>query len=109
MEIEQLELNLWDCLETALLFPQTADLHQLCDALDREIAMQPVSSQLTVAADVLVQLSQVYAKRVELSLSSWERRYNPTEPLVDLGECVQLFVQTLHLDVADLFEDDEPV
>ncbi len=109
MEIEQLELDLWDSLETAVKFPQTADLHQLCDALEHEIAMQPVSSQLTVVADVLVQLSQVYAERVELSLSGWERWYNPTEPVVDLGECVQLFLQSLHLDVADLFEDDEPV
>jgi len=44
-----------------------------------------------------------------LLLSGWERRYNPAEPVVDLENCVELFVQSLHLDVAELFEPDAPV
>lgn len=46
MEIEQLELDLWDSLETAVKFPQTANLHQLCDALEQEVAMQPVEIEM---------------------------------------------------------------
>ena len=42
-------------------------------------------------------------------LSNWERRYNPAEPVVDLEKCVELFVQSLQLDVAELFEPDAPV
>jgi len=109
MEIEQLELDLWRSLETATKFPQTADFSQLCDALEWEISEQSTAEQLIVAADVFVQLSQIYAARVELLLSSWERRYKPSEPVVDLENCVELFVQSLHLDVADLFEPIEPV
>ena len=65
--------------------------------------------QLQTAAEVFAQLAQIYAARVEELLSSWERRYNPTEPTVDLEDCVDLFVQSLHLDVADLFEAPESV
>jgi len=109
VEIEQLELDLWRSLSTAIKFPETADFHGLCNALESEIAHQPVREQLQIAAQVLVELAQVYAARVELLLSSWERRYNPAEPVVDLENCVELFVQSLHLDVAELFEPDAPV
>ena len=109
MEIEQLELDLWRSLETATKFPQTADFSQLCDALEWVISEQSTAEQLIVAADVFVQLSQIYAARVELLLSNWERRYNPFEPVVDLENCVELFVQSLHLDVASLFEPIEAV
>jgi len=109
MEIEQLELDLWRSLETAAKFPQTADFPKLCDALDQAIAPQSTSEQLILGAEAISQLSQLYAARVELLLSDWERRYNPTEPVVDLEDCVGLFVQSLNLDVADLFEPPEAV
>ena len=109
MEIEQLELDLWRTLETSAQFPQTADFPKLYAALEREIVEQSVRQQLQTAAEVFTQLSRIYAARVEELLSSWERRYNPTEPTVDLDDCVELFVQSLHLDVAELFEPLEPV
>jgi len=109
MEIEQLELDLWRSLSTAIKFPETADFQGLYNALESEIAHQPVREQLQIAAQALVELAQVYAARVELLLSGWERRYNPAEPVVDLENCVELFVQSLHLDVAELFEPDAPV
>ena len=104
MEIEQLELDLWRSLSTSAQFPQTADFPKLYAALEREIVEQPVRQQLQTAAEVFAQLSRIYAARVEELLSSWERRYNPIEPTVDLNDCVELFVQSLHLDVAELFE-----
>jgi len=109
VEIEQLELDLWQSLETAIKFPQTAEFHNLCTALEFEIAEQRVSEQLRIASDVIVQLSEIYAARSEILLSEWERRYNPTEPVVDIDGCVELFVQSLNLDVAELFEPLEPV
>jgi len=104
-----LELDLWRSLSTAIKFPETADFQGLYNALESEIAHQPVREQLQIAAQALVELAQVYAARVELLLSGWERRYNPTESVVDLENCVELFVQSLQLDVAGLFEPDEPV
>ena len=109
MEIQQLELDLWQSLETASRFPETADLRSLCDALEQTLLDQSLAEQLAVAGNVLVQLSEVHAARADLLISRWERRHNPTEPVVNLEECVELFVQSLSLDVTDLFEEPEPV
>lgn len=107
MEVQQLELDLWQSLETASRFPETADLRSLCDALEQTLSDQSLAEQLAVAGDVLVQLSEVYAARADLLISRWERRHNPTEPVVNLEKCVDLFVQSLSLDVTDLFEEPE--
>lgn len=109
MEIQQLELDLWQSLETAAKFPQTADFPKLCNALDSAIAPQSTSEQLILGAEAIAQLSHIYAARVELLLCGWEQRYNPIEPVIDLDDCVGLFVQSLNLDVADLFEPLEAV
>lgn len=109
MEVQQLELDLWQSLETASRFPETADLRSLCDALEQTLSDQSLAEQLAVAGDVLVQLSEVHAARADLLISRWERRYNPKEPVVNLEECVDLFVQSLSLDVTDLFEEPEPM
>ncbi|PSB23334.1 hypothetical protein C7B61_11800 [filamentous cyanobacterium CCP1] len=109
MEVQQLELDLWQSLETAARFPETADLRSLCDALEQTLSDQSLAEQLAVAGDVLVQLSEVCAARADLLISRWERRHNPTEPVVNLEECVDLFVQSLSLDVTDLFEEPEPM
>jgi hypothetical protein len=109
MEVQQLELDLWQSLEKASRFPETADLRSLCDALEHTLSNQSLAEQLTVAGDVLVQLSEVHAARANLWISGWERRHNPAEPVVNLEECVDLFVQSLTLDVSELFEEPEPI
>lgn len=88
MKIEQLELDLWQSLETAAQFPQTADFPKLYNALDQAIAPQSTSEQLILGAEVIAQLSQLFAARVELLLCDWEQRYNPIEPVIDLDDCV---------------------
>nr|RNJ69406.1 MAG: hypothetical protein EDM05_08995 [Leptolyngbya sp. IPPAS B-1204] len=109
MEIQQLELDLWQSLEAASRFPETADLRSLCDALEHTLADQSLAEQLTVAGDVLVQLSEVHAARANLLISGWERQHNPVEPVVNLENCVDLFVQSLTLDVSELFEEPGPI
>ncbi len=109
MQIQQLELDLWQSLETASRFPETANLRSLCDALERILSDQPLIDQLNMAGDVLVQLSEVHAARADILISQWEHQHNPNEPVVNLEGCADLFVQSLALDVADLFEDPEPV
>jgi hypothetical protein len=109
MEVQQLELDLWQSLETASRFPETANLRSLCDALEQTFSDQSLAEQLTVAGDVLVQLSEICGARADLLISGWEHQHNPTEPVVNLEECVDLFVQSLSLDVTDLFEEPEPV
>lgn len=109
MEIQQLELDLWESLETASRFPETADLRSLCDVLEQTISGRSVAEQLNMAGKVLVQLSEVYAARSQMMISIWEHRHTPSEPVVDLEDCVDLFVQSLSLDVAELFEEPESV
>lgn len=109
MEVQQLELDLWQSLEAASRFPETADLRSLCDALEQTLSDQSLAKQLTVAGDVLVQISEVHAARADLLISGWERRHNPAEPVVNLENCLDLFVQSLTLDVSELFEEPEPI
>jgi hypothetical protein len=105
----QSELDLWQSLETASKFPEMADLLKLLEALERTISKQPLIQQLHIAGDALVQLSRVCAARAELMVNQWEHQYNPTEPVVDLEGCVELFVQSLSLDVAEFFSEPDSV
>ena len=90
MEVQQLEFDLWQSLETASRFPETGDLRSLCDALEQTLCDQSLAEQLTVAGDMLVQISKVHAARASLLILGWERRHNPAEPVIDLNNCVDL-------------------
>jgi hypothetical protein len=109
MEIRQLELDLWQSLEAATRYPETANLQRLCDALEGAIAHQPLQEQLQVAGEMLRQISEVYAARAEWMMSGWEHQHNPQEPVVDLEDYAELFAQSLSLDLGDLFEEPEAV
>ena len=108
MEIEQLEIDLWQSLETARQFPETLDVRSLCDALEQVVKGQPIAQQLEIASTALAQLSEVYADRAEKWMADWQQRHDPQDPLVALEQCVDLFVQSLHLEVSDLFEPQDP-
>jgi len=109
MEIRQLELDLWESLDVASQFPETADLRSLCNALEETLGGQSIAAQLTLAGDVLMQCSEVYAAKADLLISRWERRHSPMEPIVDLDNCIDLFVQSLSLDLTELFDEPELV
>jgi hypothetical protein len=117
METEQLELDLWNALAMARQFPETMDVRPLagisksalCDALEQAIVDQPLAEQLRVVAEGIEQLVGVYAERADYLIDGYERRHNPQEPIVDLEGCVELFVQSLQLDVSELMEPEEGV
>jgi hypothetical protein len=117
MEIEQLELDLWNALEMARQFPETMDVRPLagisksalCDALEKAIVDQPLAEQLRVVAEGIEQLVGVYAERADCLIDGYECRHNPQEPIVNLEGCVELFVQSLQLDVSELMEPEEEV
>ena len=50
MEIEQLELDLWQSLETAIKYPQTSDFSKLYDALEQAITQESIGEQLILGA-----------------------------------------------------------
>jgi len=107
--IDWLKAELWQALAVALEYPATAELHPLYAALDRLMSGQSLARQLQIAGTVLLQLSEIYAARFELSISEWERQHQPFEPIVSLESCVDLFVQSLSLNLSELFEVASPV
>jgi hypothetical protein len=109
MEIQQLELNLWQSLETATRYPETANVQRLCDALEGAIAHRPLLAQLQIAGEMLQQISAVYAARAEWMMTGWEHRHNPQEPIVALDDVAELFAQSLSLGLDELFEEPEAV
>ena len=60
-------------------------------------------------AEGIEQLVGVYAERADYLIDGYERRHNPQEPIVNLDDCVELFVQSLQLDVSELMEPEEEV
>jgi hypothetical protein len=109
MEMRQLELDLWQSLDAAVRYPETANVQRLCDALEGAIAHQPIQEQLQMAGELLRQISEVYAARAAWLMDGWEYRHNPQEPIVALDEDANFFAQSLSLDLDDLFEEPEAV
>ncbi|MDZ4877864.1 MAG: hypothetical protein CLLPBCKN_007299 [Chroococcidiopsis cubana SAG 39.79] len=104
LEIVQLELDLWQALDDATSAPETADVRSLLLSLDRAMEHGELAQQLAIGAEGLARIAAVYAARAESLIWEWESQYNPTEPVVDVEGCTDLFVQSLHLDLSDLIE-----
>jgi hypothetical protein len=109
MEVVQLQLDLWQSIETAAQFPETADVRSLCWLLEQSVADQPLSEQLQVSAAAIAQIADVFVTRADLLITNWKQHYDPSEPVVDLDDCSELFVQSLHLDLDELFEEPDEV
>ncbi len=110
-------LDLWhdlaQQLEAALQFPADADLTALAQRLEQlftqQLVHQPLRIQLQIAGTVLVQLVEIHAARADLLITNWESQHRPQEPLVELQSCLDLFVQSLSLNLSELFEEPDPV
>jgi hypothetical protein len=109
MEMRQLELDLWQSLDVAVRYPETANVQRLCDALEGAIADHPLQEQLQIAGELLRQISEVYAARAAWLMDGWEYRHNPQEPIVALDDDANFFAQSLSLELNDLFEEPEAV
>lgn len=109
MEIVQLKLDLWQALDDATSAPKTADVRSLLLSLERVMESRTLAQQLAIGAEGLARIAAVYAARAESLIWEWESQYNPTEPVVDVDECADLFVQSLHLDLSDLLEPPQAV
>jgi hypothetical protein len=109
MQIVQLELDLWQSLEVAAQFPETADVVALCVQLERAMTDYPLSEQLQVGGEAISQLAEVFVARADWMISGWQHRHSPIEPVIKMEDCSELFVQSLYLDVSEFFEEPEPV
>jgi hypothetical protein len=55
MEMWQLELDLWQSLNAAVRYPETANVQRLCNALEGVITHHPLQTQLQVAGEMYQQ------------------------------------------------------
>lgn len=99
-----LKAELWQALALALELPTSAQLEPLYQALEHLMSGKPLALQLQIAGTVLLQLSEIYVARFDQSVAEWESQYQPLEPVVSLESCVDLFVQSLSLNLSELFE-----
>ena len=67
MQIEQLELGLWEVLKEAASAPDEADLGQLLDGLDAALLSLDTGGQLQVAAEAIAQIAQVFCDHSSLA------------------------------------------
>lgn len=75
MQYQQLELDLWQELESAAAVPQSADLKQLCHLLEQAVAQLPQPQQLAAAAEAIEQLVEIYARRADWLIATWKEAY----------------------------------
>ena len=91
----QLELDLWHNLATAKDEPETADILQLWQDLEKVIEQSELDQQLRVAGDAIASIVEVYAIRANAILSSLEVHDTKTEPILSEGFLSDLTPQTL--------------
>ncbi len=109
MQAGKLLSELRQAIAGALETPGSAELNLFYERLEGLISGQPLALQLQLAGTILLQLCELYAARFDLSISNWESQHQPLEPVVSLESCVDLFVQSLSLNLSELFEPEIPV
>ena len=103
MTVLQLELNLWQQLTEAQQSPQAVDWHQLCLAFDEAIDQTPVGLRLTMAANAIEQMADVFAARADEFFSTWHRQRVANEgPILDDDLFAEFVRQSFHLDLDGL-------
>lgn len=99
---EQLELDLWQELEEAAAVPQLAQLNKLCDLLDQALSQLPESQQLVVAGNAIGQIAQIYARRFQWLIASWEEAHaelDTTLPVLSVEEMEAWVRQTMSVEL----------
>ncbi|WP_250126530.1 hypothetical protein [Chroococcidiopsis sp. CCMEE 29] len=102
MQFQQLELDLWQELEQAAAVPQLADLKQLCTLLEQAIAQLPQSQQLAAAGDAIGQIAQIYARRSQWLISTWEEAHaeaDTTLPVLSVEDLDAWVRQTMSIEL----------
>ena len=69
---KQLELSLWQDLETAANTPESADIKILFQDLERVVAEVQQDQRLILAADAIAKIVEIYVKKANLILDSLE-------------------------------------
>ncbi len=102
---KQLELSLWQDLESATNAPETADIKILFQDLERVVAEVPEDKRLILAADAISQIVEIYVKKANLILDSLEVRDTSVGPILTEDFLSGLMRQSMTIDLSDLMED----
>lgn len=103
---KQLELSLWENLETAITQPEAADLSQLWQDLEQAIAKTDKDQQLLLAGEAIAQIVEVYVLRVELLLATLEVRDSSCGPVLSEDFLDGLMRQSMTIDLSDMTQED---
>ena len=102
---KQLELSLWQDLETATLAPETADIKILFQDLERVVAEVPQDQRLLLAGDAIAYIVEIYVKKANLLLDSLEVRDTCVGPVLTEDFLSGLMRQSMTIDLSDLMEN----
>ncbi len=104
----QLELNLWDQLREAEAEPMAIDFQQLCFSFDVAMENMSAKERMEQGAEAIAQLAEVLAVRAESYFESWQQRFDPTGPMLEMDDFSDLVRQSFSLDLEDLIAEPDP-
>jgi len=99
---QQLELSLWNTLQSVQMTPEQMNLGELLVQVEEAIAQVPEAEQLRLAGEMLLRVTDLYAKRAEVLITEWEDSYR--DPVVEQGFFAELVRQTMAVDLEELME-----
>ena len=102
---KQLELSLWQDLETATLAPETADIKILFQDLERVVAEVPEDQRLLLVGDAIAYIVEIYVKKANLILDSLEVKDTSVGPILTEDFLSGLMRQSMTIDLSGLMED----
>lgn len=103
-QIVQLELNLWDTLDSAALAPEDADLQQLWEILLAAIAPLNTHDQLHVAAAAIARIAQLVGDRSLITFEELMADFSDEGPVMPKDAFDRYVRQTMQVDFDQFIE-----
>lgn len=97
-------LPLWNALQEAATFPETADLKQLWETLDKALAVLDAADQLAVAAEAIAQLAQLFQERSQLTFELLDAATSAEGPIMAEDAFIGFVRQSMHVDFSEFIE-----
>lgn len=102
---KQLELTLWQDLESATNAPETADIKILFQDLERVVAEVQQDQRLLLAGNAIAYIVEIYVLKANLILDSLEVRDTSIGPILTEDFLCDLMRQSMTIDISYLMEN----
>lgn len=103
---KQLELPLWETLQSAQMVPEQVDFEELLAEVEEAIAQVSESEEMWLAGEAFLRIAEVDAARSETWIEEWEQA--SWDPVVERGFFDDLVRQTMSVDLSELMEPASP-